>query len=97
MNTVTTEMNTVKDLVSHVLCNHPQTRNNDTLLYLECCKVLGAKNINDMVEMNLSIISVHKIRQQIQNKDKMFLPDENVKEVRKVRKYQIREYMRKTS
>jgi hypothetical protein len=91
---VTTELNTVKDLVLHVLKNNPETRNSDTLLYLECCKVLGATNIEDIEDINLSIISVHKLRQVIQNKDKMFMPDEHAKQVRKQRSYQVRQYMR---
>jgi hypothetical protein len=91
---VTTELNTVKDLVLHVLKNKPETRNSDTLLYLECCKALGATSIKDIEDINLSIISVHKLRQVIQNKDKQFMPDENVKEVRKARARLVRQYMR---
>lgn len=97
MSSVAVELNTVKDLVLYVLGSMPETRSNDTLLYLECCKVLGATSMEDIQDLNLSIISVHKIRQMIQNKDKMYMPDEKAKEVRKKRASEVRQYMRKTS
>lgn len=97
MSNVEVELNTVKDLVLYVLGSIPATRSNDTLLYLECCKTLGATSMEDLQDLNLSIISVHKMRQFIQNKDKMYMPDDNAKEVRKKRSHEVRQYMRKTS
>ncbi|TVX85988.1 hypothetical protein [Paenibacillus agilis] len=97
MNKIENELNTVKDLVLHVLSCNPETRSNDTLLYLECCKVLGATDMTDLESLNLSIVSVHKMRQVIQNKDKQFMPDEEAIQVRKRRSREVRQYMRKTS
>ncbi|OME54091.1 hypothetical protein BSK59_16045 [Paenibacillus odorifer] len=97
MNNTTKELNTIKELVLHILKTNPETRSNDTLLYLECCKYLGATSLEDLSDLNLSIISVHKMRQSIQNKDKMFMPNEEALQNRKRRGYEIRQYMRKTS
>lgn len=93
MNNVTTELNTIKDLVYHVLANNPDTRSNDTKLYVQCCKELGAKTLDDINRIGLSIISVHKIRQVVQNKENLYLPDENVTKVRKQRALEIKDYM----
>lgn len=90
---VTNELNTVKQLVLHVLKNHPETRDSDNLLYLHCCEYLGAKTINDLKKLNLSIISVHKIRQVIQNKEGLYKPSEDVKEIREQRRIEIKDYM----
>lgn len=97
MSNVEVELNTVKDLVLHVLSSKPETRSNDTMLYLECCKMLGATSMSDLEDLNLSIITVHKMRQVIQNKDKKYMPDEDAKTVRRRRSHEVRQYMRKTS
>ena len=89
------ELNTVKELVLHILKTKPKTRNSDTLLYLEACKHIGAKTIDDIERIGLSIISVHKIRQVIQNKEGLYLPDKKVKEERSRRKLEVRDYMKK--
>ena len=91
--TITKELNTVKDLVVSVLEDYPQARNSDTYLYEKCCERLGAKYISDISKIGLSVISVHKIRQVVQNKDKMYMPTEDAKKKRKVREVEIREYM----
>lgn len=88
------ELATVKDLVLHVLKTKPNTRNSDTLLYLEACKYIGAKTIEDIERIGLNIISVHKIRQVIQNKEGLYLPDKEIRSERKRRSSDIREYMR---
>jgi hypothetical protein len=93
--TVDKEFNSLKDFVESVLERYPETRNSDTLLYTQCCRELGAKTIEDINKINLNVISIHKIRQVIQNKEGKYLPDEKVKEMRNKRKWDIREYMRK--
>ena len=87
------ELRTVKELVEHILETKQKTRNSDTLLYIEACKHLGAKTLEDLEKIKLNIISVHKIRQVIQNKEDRFLPDENVKEERARRRWEVRDYM----
>lgn len=87
------ELRTVKELVEHILENKPETRNSDTLLYLESCKYLGAKSLEDLERIKLNIITVHKIRQVIQNKEGRFLPDKKVKEERNRRRWEVRDYM----
>lgn len=87
------EFDNVKNLVTYVLENYPITRSNDTLLYLECCKVKGCRTIDDIKDINLSIISVHKIRQKIQNKEGLYLPDNPVINNRKNRAEEVKEYM----
>lgn len=87
------EFNTVKELAEHVLEKNPSTRNSDTILYVEMCKFLGAKSIDDIPKVGLNMITVHKIRQVIQNKDGKYLPDEATKEIRKARNSSIKTYM----
>ena len=87
------EFNTVKELAEYVLENNPKTRNSDTVLYVEICKLLGAKSIDDIPKIGLNMVTVHKVRQVIQNKDGKYLPDEVTKEIRKARNSSIKTYM----
>ena len=87
------EFNTVKELAEYVLENNPKTRNSDTVLYVEICKLLGAKSIDDIPKIGLNMVTVHKVRQVIQNKDGKYLPDEVTKEIRKARNSSIKSYM----
>jgi len=90
---ITSELDTIKELVISVLAENANTRSNETLLYLECCKKLGAKTMDDLQKMNLSIITVHKLRQVIQNKDGLFRSEEKVRKHRVNRASKIKEYM----
>jgi hypothetical protein len=92
MNTKS-ELNSVKKLVLRVLEHYPETRNSDNKLYIQCAKELGAKLIDDMGTIGLSIISVHKARQRIQNKDLLFLPDKEVVEARYERQLEFKDWM----
>ena len=49
------ELRTVKELVEHVLETKPKTRNSDTLLYIEACKYLGAKTLDDLEKIKLKL------------------------------------------
>lgn len=80
----------IKELVCYVLGHYPYTRNDDTALYAQCCRELGAKTIDDIERIGLSIISVHKNRQKIQNQERRFLPSKEVQEARKRRAKEIR-------
>ena len=91
--TVKRELETMKELVTHILKTQPKTRNSDTVLYIECCKYMGATTLEDLESLGLNIITVHKIRQVIQNKDGLFPPDKNVKEERARRRFSIKGYM----
>lgn len=93
ITTITKELNTIKDLVSHILECYPHTRNSDTDLYLQCCEYFGAYTVEKQKKLNLNVISIHKIRQVIQNKEGKFLADEKVRKARKHRAKDIREYM----
>ena len=89
------EFETVKQLAEYVLSVNKGARNSDTVLYAEMCKMLGAKTVDDISKIGLNMITVHKIRQVIQNKEGKYLPDENVKEIRKGRSLAIKDYMAK--
>lgn len=88
------EFKTTKNLIMAVMTDYPETRNSDTLLYLKCCSILGAITIEDAEKLDLSIISVHKMRQYIQNRDGLLLPSKEVQEVRKKRAEDARNFMR---
>jgi len=87
------EFKTTKQLVLHVLENYPETRNSDNQLYVQAAKLLGAETLDDLNKIKLNMVSIHKLRQQIQNKEHLFEADEEVKEIRKVREKGIRNYM----
>jgi len=89
---VSKEMKTVRELIMHVLKNYPDTRNCDNKLYVQCAKLLGAQSIDDMTKIGLSIVSVHKQRQIIQNKLHMFKADEEVIKMRKQRQKEMKIY-----
>jgi hypothetical protein len=90
---VKSELNSVKKLVLRVLEHYPETRNSDNKLYIQCAKELGAKTIDDLMEINLNLITLHKTRQKIQNRDFMFLPDKEVAEARYERQLEFKEWM----
>jgi hypothetical protein len=92
MNTKT-ELNSVKKLVLRVLEQYPETRNSDNKLYIQCAKELGGVYLDDMDHIGLSIVTLHKCRQRIQNKDLMYLPDKQVAEVRAERQLSFRDWM----
>ena len=92
MNTKT-ELNSVKKLVLHVLEQYPETRNSDNKLYIQCAKELGAETIDDLMEIKLNLITLHKTRQVIQNKHLMFLPTKEVAEERSERQLTFRDWM----
>ena len=95
VHNIETEFNTLKELVLFVLEEVPATRDSDTILYLYCCKALGCESMLDMLDLELNIISIHKIRQVIQNKEGRFLPSNNVKSIREERELEIKKYMNK--
>jgi hypothetical protein len=92
MNT-RSELNSVKKLVLRVLEQYPETRNSDNKLYIQCAKELGAKTLDDLMEIKLNLITLHKTRQVIQNKHFMYLPDKEVAEARYERQLEFRDWM----
>lgn len=92
---VTSEFKNYRQMILGVLEKYPDTRNSDTLLYLQCCEELGAETLDDLRRLNLSIITVHKTRQSIQNKDGLFKANEDIAESRKQRSKEIRNMMKK--
>lgn len=95
MERILKEFKTTKSLILHVLENYPNTRDNDNNLYVQCAKELGAKTLEDLENIELNMVSVHKLRQKIQNKEGLFLPSEKIQELRNIRKDEIREIMGK--
>lgn len=74
ITSINKEFKSYRDLIETVMKEIPETRESDTLLYLECCRRLGAETIDEMKALGLNIITVHKTRQQIQNIEKRYLP-----------------------
>jgi hypothetical protein len=56
---------------------------------------LGAKTTEHLKEIPINIISIHKARQIIQNKEGKYLPDENIQKVRKQRDKEFKAYLQK--
>ena len=80
-------------MVEHALENYPDTRDSDTRLYIKCCEIKGAKTLEDLKDINLNIISVHKLRQKIQNNEGKYLPSSKIQQIRDQRAIEIKEYM----
>lgn len=93
MSNVEVEFDSIRELLISILRENPKSRDSDTILYIEACKKLGAKSLEDVEKLNLNIITVHKIRQVIQNKEGLYPPSESVKSNRNRRKVAIRDYM----
>lgn len=72
----------VRDMVRYILKNYKETRSNDTKLFIKVCEMHNLKTCKDIYNSDISIITIHKARQIIQNKEKLFLPDECVYEER---------------
>jgi len=95
MSNINIEFTGLKGLIMDVLKECPNTRNSDTLLYVECSRRMGAKSLDDLVNIGLNMVSVHKTRQIVQNKLGLYPPLEEVLDVRKQRKVEIQKYMGK--
>ncbi len=93
---VADEYKNYKQLVLNVLENYPETRDSDTSLYLRCCRELGANTIDDLEWLNLNIVTVHKTRQYIQNREGKFRPSEEIEEVRSQRAKEIKNIMKQS-
>jgi len=83
----------LKDLICDVLEKYPETRASDNKLYYYCCKKLGKNPSKQLKNDGLSIISVHKYRQLIQNKLGLYRPDDMIIKQRKIRENKMRELM----
>lgn len=92
---VTKEFNTLKDTIKDVLERHPETRDSDTVLYFTILQEMGADTLEEAKYMNVNLISIHKARQVIQNKEGLFPPTADIKIIRAKREQEIRDYMRK--
>lgn len=66
------------DLVMYVLENYEDSRSSDNKLLCKICELMGIEKVKDLYDSNISIITIHKARQKIQNKLGMFNPDESV-------------------
>lgn len=90
---VAAEFTTLKELILQVLRDYPETRSSDNKLFIQCAKKLGAETLDDLSKINLNLISLHKIRQKIQNKEGLYLPDKVVQRERQERHEQIKLWM----
>ena len=83
----------LKDLICDVLENYPETRASDNKLYFRCCRRLGLDPLKELQNDGLSIITVHKWRQKIQNNMGLYLPEKEVIQQRRIRERRMREVM----
>lgn len=97
MEEIKKEFGSLKQMILTMLEKYPETRNSDNKLFIRICKELGAKTVDDISDMDVNLISVHKLRQVIQNKEGLFPPTDRVKKSRKSREVKIRNYMRKNN
>ncbi|WEG18662.1 hypothetical protein PQ478_09285 [Alkalihalophilus pseudofirmus] len=87
------KLNEVKELVMSVLAEDEKARSNDTYLYLKCLEKKNVETLEGAYNADLSIVSVHKIRQKIQNKEGLFLPSDKVIEAREELNKEVKNYM----
>lgn len=87
------EFNTYKGLVEFVLRNYPYTRNSDTDLYFKCLRLLGINTLEEAEELRFNIVTVHKLRQIIQNKQGKYRPSEDIFNLRCERCIEVKNYI----
>jgi hypothetical protein len=87
------EFKTTTELVKYILEHYPETRNSDNKLYIKCAQYKGAKTLSDLENIKLSIITVHKCRQKIQNRNGLFKATEDTQQIRKERAKEVKEFM----
>lgn len=77
------EYGSIKRLVETSLEQQPELRDlDDTKLYFAILRRLGIKTLSQAELANVSIVTVHKTRQIIQNKERKLQASENTKEIR---------------
>lgn len=78
------ELRTIKEVVREVLEESPKARNSDKLLILQCLRKMGFKIYVDYRELSAmpSWESLRRCRQVIQNEEGLYLPDEDIDELR---------------
>ena len=84
---VSEEFGTLKQYLYYIMEKYPETRNSDNVLYFTIL-------LEEAKSLNINLISIHKVRQVIQNKEGLYLADTEVKSNRWKRSSEIREYMR---
>lgn len=89
------EFGSMKALIMKALRDYPETRNNDTVLLCKICDMVGISRISELRKSKISIISVHKMRQVVQNKDGLYKPVKEVQEMRDEREGALRDMMGK--
>ncbi|WP_027725442.1 hypothetical protein [Tuberibacillus calidus] len=89
--TVEKELTGVIGLVDKVLSEYPETRSNDSALFIQVCKKLGLTSLEDM--KNVPLLTITRARQHIQNELGRWQPDEEIKKLRKDRQIQFKQYM----
>lgn len=88
------EFDTLKHYLYYIMDKYPETRNSDNVLYFTILQEMGAHTLEDAKHLNINLISVHKVRQVIQNKEGLYQPFIEVKENRAKRAEEVRDYMR---
>ena len=91
---VSEEFGTLKQYLYYIMEKYPETRNSDNVLYFTILQEMGAHTLEEAKSLNINLISIHKVRQVIQNKEGLYLADTEVKSNRWKRSSEIREYMR---
>lgn len=86
---IKTEFKNMEELVLKVLEDKPMSRDNDLYLYICCCVLLGANTIPKILQLNLNMMTCHRVRRQIQNDKGMYLPSEDIRRVRNEREMDI--------
>lgn len=92
INGIRTEFKTMENLVESVLEEEPKARSNDVYLYVLCCVALGADDLHDVIDLNLNMMTCHRVRRVIQNDQKILRPSKATQENRKNRKDDIEYY-----
>ncbi|UOQ47766.1 hypothetical protein MUN88_17185 [Gracilibacillus caseinilyticus] len=97
MEKIKEKFGNLKKLLYYVLENYPETRNSDNKLFIQAYRELGATSLNDLEDGQLNISSIYRVRQEIQNKEGKFLPNDEVRHYRRTREKAIRQYYKKAN
>lgn len=93
INGIETEFKSMEDLIKFVMEESVDARGNDVVLYIMCCVTLGADSLHDVMDLNLNMMTCHRVRRIIQNEQGEYQPSETTQGRRKKRKKDIEYYL----
>jgi len=72
------------NMILNILREYPEARDSDNTLLEIICKTYDIRTIAQFLDSGISFVTLHKQRQYLQNKKKLFTPSAVVKDKRQI-------------